>query len=164
MNSYPKTKKILFVCLGNICRSPAAECIFSKMLAESAPDSGYSCDSAGTTGFHEGSPPDARMTEVLESRGYSTFGRSRALSRDDFFDFDLILSMDQSVHQTILSRAPANCREKVRSFTEFCHQSKVREIPDPYYGGTKGFAHVMDLLEEGCRHLLESEYASREQI
>ena len=149
-------RRILFVCMGNICRSPAAEIVFRRMVAEAGLADWYRIDSAGTHGWHEGSGPDPRMAETLRQRGYRIDGRSRPLRRQDFEDFDLILGMDAenlvNIRAQDLQRRHGG---KIRGFVEFLRRHKAAHIPDPYYGGRQGFEQVADLVEDGCAGLLE---------
>lgn len=151
---HPLTK-VLFVCMGNICRSPAAEIIFHQQVKQAGLSSSFLIDSAGTTGYHEGNPPDRRMIRTLEKRGYPVFGCSRPVVDDDFSTFDHILIMDQDNERELLSRpASAPYRHKIRFLTDFATRHKDRFVPDPYYGGDQGFEHVADLIEDACQGLL----------
>jgi protein-tyrosine phosphatase len=152
---HPLTK-VLFVCMGNICRSPAAEIIFHQQVKQAGLGSSFLIDSAGTTGYHEGNPPDRRMIRTLEKRGYSIFGCSRPVVDDDFSIFDHILIMDQDNERELLKRpACAPFRHKIRFLTNFATRHKDTYVPDPYYGGDQGFEHVADLIEDACAGLLE---------
>jgi len=156
--------KLLFVCLGNICRSPAAENIMNHLIEQagfsdvSNSDSTLKivCDSAGTGGYHIGSPPDRRMTSAAAGRGIRLQGRARQFQKSDLEKFDLILAMDRENYQDILSLDPANrYGDKVRLMCEFCRHHREQEVPDPYYGGSEGFNRVIDLLLDACQGLLE---------
>lgn len=150
-----RTYRILFVCWGNICRSPAGENVFRHLLSESALANRIECDSAGTIDAHAGKPPDNRMRETLEQRNIPVEGAARQITREDFGDFDLILTMDDFNRQEVLSVAPdASARAKVKPFTEFCENHEASEVPDPYYGGSSGFELVADLIEDGCQGVL----------
>jgi protein-tyrosine phosphatase len=149
-------KRILFVCMGNICRSPAAEIVFRKMVSDAGREADFEIDSAGTIGFHKGKPPDARMAAHLAKKGYKVEGRSRQLTSDDLREFDLILTMDEDNLADALALDPGgNFRHKVQPFTDFLTEHDAPRIPDPYYGGDEGFAHVIELLEDGCAELLD---------
>ncbi len=140
--------KILFVCLGNICRSPTAEGVFRAVAARELPDLTLTVDSAGTAGYHIGEPPDRRTREAAARRGYDLSGlRARMVEPGDFETFDLILAMDRQNLRTLERRSPAQARERLRLFLEFAPGSDVLEVPDPYYGGQNGFEHVLDLIE-----------------
>lgn len=146
--------KILFVCLGNICRSPAAEGVMKK-LSGGLP---IEIASAGTAGYHTGELPDPRMRSHARNRGYRLDSRARKFDeRTDFEHFDLIIPMDKNNMRDILALDPAgNYRHKVKMMTDFCTALNVDEVPDPYYEGPEGFEHVLDILEDGCRGLLQT--------
>lgn len=147
---------VLFVCLGNICRSPAAEIIFRRMVEDAGLEQDWHIDSAGTLGYHEGSPPDARMVSALRSKGYRIFGRSRPIHLQDLEHFDWIITMDEMNFQEVRSLDESGrFHEKIRPMVSFCRQHDVPAIPDPYYGGQQGFLHVIELLEDGCAGVLE---------
>lgn len=148
--------KLLFVCLGNICRSPSAENIMNHLIRERQLDGQIRCDSAGTSSYHIGSPPDRRMTAAAQQRGITLRGRARQFTADDFVAFDWILAMDQDNYQDILALDPAGThRHKVKLMCDFCRHHSDREVPDPYYGGPEGFNYVIDLLLDACEGLLE---------
>ncbi len=153
--------RILFVCLGNICRSPAAEGIMRSMLAAEGLDSTVEVDSAGTYAGHAGDLPDPRMRRAAARRGYELTHRARPLRSDDFERFDRIVVMDdanyEAAHRLAPSRAAA---ERIFRMVEFCPESGRTYVPDPYYEGHEGFELVLDLLEEGCATLV-SELRSR---
>lgn len=149
--------KILFVCLGNICRSPMAETIMNKLIKENHLSNRIMVDSAGIIGFHAGEKADSRMRQHAYQRGYNITHISRPISISDFDDFDLIISMDESVYDSLLDKAPSIPHEsKVVRMTDFCQiHTDVTHVPDPYYGGASGFEHVIDLLEDSCIGLLK---------
>jgi len=148
--------KILFVCLGNICRSPTAEGVFRALAAREAPELQIEVDSAGTAGYHVGAAPDARTRQAASRRGYDLESlRARVVEPRDFDDFDLILAMDRENLQVLSRRAPANRRDRVRLFLEFAPEAAVTEVPDPYYGGPNGFEEVLDLVEAASLGLLQ---------
>lgn len=145
---------ILFVCLGNICRSPTAEAVLRAIAARELPDLALTIDSAGTSGYHLGEPPDRRMREAAARRGYDLSAlRSRIVEPGDFETFDLILAMDRQNLRTLERRAPAHVRERLRLFLEFAPEHGILEVPDPYYGGANGFEHVLDLIEAAAGRL-----------
>ena len=144
---------ILFVCLGNICRSPTAEAVFRKRAA----DAGLKLriESAGTGGWHRGEPPDPRARLAGENRGYSFEGQeARRVESNDFAVFDLILAMDQRNLRDLQTACPPNEQEKIKLFLEFATDLSVSEVPDPYYGGDDGFDHVLDLVEAASDGLI----------
>jgi len=147
--------KILFVCLGNICRSPTAEIVFREMLAREAPELAIEVASAGTAGYHAGDPPDARTRSAAARRGYDMSAlRARVIEPQDFARFDLILAMDRENLSFLNRRAPADARVRIRLFLEFAPEADTKEVPDPYYGGPNGFEEVLDLVEVASRGLL----------
>lgn len=147
--------RILFVCLGNICRSPAAEIIFRHQVREAGLSAEFLIDSAGTIGLHRGAPPDSRMSAALERRGFTVSGRSRQIEAADLEHFDLILTMDEANFSDVRKLTPES-NNKVRPFIGYCRNHSDPRVPDPYYGGQKGFEHVIDLLEDGCAGVFES--------
>lgn len=148
--------KILFVCLGNICRSPTAEAVFRTIVAREAPTLRLEIDSAGTAGYHVGEPPDRRAQMAARRRGYDMSSlRARVIEPGDFERFDLILAMDHSNLATLKRRAPASAHERVRLFLEFAEGADTIEVPDPYYGSDNGFEEVLDLVEAASRGLLK---------
>lgn len=147
--------KILFVCLGNICRSPAAENIMNHLLQQHHLEHLIRCDSAGTSAYHIGCPPDARMTAAAQRRGLKFEGTARQFNSRDFEQFDLILAMDQSNYQDILELDRTNqYQDRVKLICSYCTKYRDREVPDPYYGGEQGFEFVLDLLTDACTGLL----------
>ena len=148
--------RILFVCLGNICRSPTAEAVFRAVAAREMPDLALEIDSAGTAAYHVGELPDRRTREAAARRGYdlSTL-RARVVEADDFEHYDLILAMDRENLRTLERSAPPEARERLRLFLEFAPEAGVSEVPDPYYGGPNGFEDVLDLIEAASRGLIE---------
>ena len=147
--------KILFVCLGNICRSPAAEAVFKNMTDNQGQSVKFEVDSAGTYGGHAGSLPDSRMRDACFRRGYKSEHRSRVLTRNDFYHFDMIITMDDSNYRNVCRMSPGKeYTVKIRRFCEFCREFDIDEVPDPYYQGRSGFEYVLDILEDGCAGLL----------
>jgi protein-tyrosine phosphatase len=150
-------KSVLFVCLGNICRSPGAEAIFRKMITSEGLSDDIQCDSAGIIGAHAGEPADSRMINHGSLRGLKIESISRKFDpRADFDRFDYIIAMDET-NETDLHRMSRNAAdsEKIFRMTDFSTSQKYSEIPDPYYGGNAGFELVLDLLEDACENFLE---------
>ncbi|CAN4106584.1 unnamed protein product [Withania somnifera] len=165
MDSSTKPFAVLFVCLGNICRSPAAEGVFTDLVKKRGLDSKFKIDSAGTINYHEGDEADPRMRAAAKRRGIAITSISRPIRPSDFKDFDLILAMDENNKADILGALerwihreplPADAAEKVRLMCSYCKKYDESEVPDPYYGGAQGFEKVLDLLEDACDSLLES--------
>lgn len=150
-----ETLRVLFVCMGNICRSPAAEIVFRHMIAAAGLEHRIDIDSAGTIGYHAGNPPDRRMSATLKARGYTAHGRARQVRVADFDEFDLILPMDGENEADLRRMARDVRRAKIRPFSSFCADNPLGHVPDPYYGGAQGFEQVADIVEDGCRGLLE---------
>ena len=148
---------VLFVCTGNICRSPTAEAIFRKLAADAGMEEAVTADSAGTHGYHVGEPPDPRAQKAAAKRGYDLSAlRARKFESADFQRFDLILAMDQE-HYAILSRsAGSSAGHKLKLMMSYARRFADEEVPDPYYGGPQGFERVLDMLEDAARGLLES--------
>jgi protein-tyrosine phosphatase len=147
--------RVLFVCLGNICRSPTAEGVLRTLAAREVPELPLEVDSAGTAGYHAGEPPDPRMSAAAARRGYDLSAlRARVVEPGDFERFDLILAMDEDNLRVLRRRAPAHAHARLRLFLEFAPESGAAEVPDPYYGGAKGFEEVLDLVESAARGLL----------
>lgn len=148
--------RLLFVCMGNICRSPSAEGVFRRVLAERAPQLSIEIDSAGTHDYHVGNPPDRRAVEAAKRRGIDLSQlRARQVSEEDFERFDLILVMDEENLAELRQRAPARYHDRIRLLMEFAPEATSRWVPDPYYGGASGFEEVLDLLEEAAEGLLQ---------
>lgn len=147
--------KILFVCMGNICRSPTAEAVFSKRLAERHLLHAVKIDSAGTHNFHPNAPPDERSQAHARRRGYELSNlKARAVVAHDFEAFDLLLTMDWDNRALLEERCPAQHRHKIRGLAEFLQTTQASVIPDPYHGGSQGFEHVLDLIEEASEGLV----------
>lgn len=149
-------KRVLFVCTGNICRSPTAEGVARYWLRMVGLDGIVSVDSAGIAGYHAGEPPDARSQRVAAQRGYDLSRlRARKLVAEDFERFDLLLAMDEGHRDVMLRKAPPAHGDKVRLLLSFAPQLGRSEVPDPYYGGASGFDDALDLCEAGVQGLLD---------
>ncbi|WP_309742401.1 low molecular weight protein-tyrosine-phosphatase [Chamaesiphon sp. OTE_20_metabat_361] len=147
--------KLLFVCLGHICRSPAAENIMNHLAAESGMSSQIECDSAGTGGYHIGSQPDRRMQAAAAKRHLLMTGSARKFTKADFTAFDLILAMDRENYHNILELDPqGQYQDKVKLMCDYATRHSDTEVPDPYFGGAEGFDYVLDLLTDACGGLL----------
>ncbi|MBM5807369.1 MAG: low molecular weight phosphotyrosine protein phosphatase [Cyanobacteria bacterium M_surface_10_m2_179] len=153
-------QRLLFVCLGNICRSPAAEGVFLHLLAQEGLEDRVVVDSAGTGGWHVGRPADRRMRAAAERRGIHLPSRARQIELADFSRFDRILTMDadnlRAVQALARELGPRSGQAQIEPMTSHCRRFSVGDVPDPYYGGDQGFEHVLDLLEDACAGLLET--------
>ena len=148
-------KRILFVCLGNICRSSSAEEIMRTFIQRKGWEDLIEVDSAGILNYHQGELPDSRMCMHASRRGYNLTHRSRPVCTADFWDFDLIIGMDDRNIQDLKDRAPSlEAEKKICRMTDFCRNKVVDYVPDPYYGGAQGFENVLDILEDACEGLL----------
>lgn len=149
-------KRILFVCLGNICRSAAAEEIMRQMVKQSGMEQDILLDSAGLSSYHKGDPADSRMRAHAARRGYRITHLSRPVGYHDFFDFDMLVGMDESNLSGLRNLAPGLPEEqKIYRMTDFCRRIPADHVPDPYYGGDSGFETVLDILEDACEGLLD---------
>ena len=150
-----KTVRVLFVCMGNICRSPTAEGVFKRHVRDAGLEGVILSDSAGTHKYHVGEPPDRRAREAAQRRGYDlTDLRARRVTTRDFETFDLVLAMDEHNLKLLRRQAPPEHAQKLRLFMEFASEQRLREVPDPYYGGQQGFESVLDLVEDAAQGLL----------
>ena len=155
-------KKILFICLGNICRSPAAEGIMRAMVEEHGLDDEIYIDSAGIGSWHVGEQPDRRMRKHAAQRGYDLSSlRARQFRSDDFEKFDWIVVMDEENYLDVMRKAPSNLYHKkfaqVVRMKDFFNRFKGHDcVPDPYYGGAEGFELALDMIEDGCKEMLKS--------
>lgn len=147
-------RAILFVCLGNICRSPAAEGVFLELLRGSPVASRVRVDSAGTAAYHEGESADARMRAHAKRRGYELPSIARAVVPSDFDRFDRILAMDASNRRELVRRAPEAAKSRVRLYRDYDDLGRGHDVPDPYYGGPEGFEEVLDIVVRCGRNLL----------
>lgn len=149
-------KKIVFVCLGNICRSPSGEGVFKSILEAKNLENNYFVDSAGTSAYHVGERADSRMRKHASKRGYNLTSRSRQFIKEDFYKFDLIIPMDSTNYNDILYIMEDNkYKNKIMLMTDFSIKYKGQDVPDPYYGGDSGFELVLDILEDSCNGLLK---------
>ena len=149
--------KILFVCLGNICRSSSAEGVMKQLIEQAGREDEFIIDSAGILSYHQGELPDSRMRAHAARRGYDLTQVSRPVCTDDFYDFDLIIGMDDRNIDDLKDRAPSvEAWKKIHRMTEYCTKfTHADHVPDPYYGGAEGFEYVLDVLEDACAGLLE---------
>ena len=148
--------KILFVCLGNICRSSSAEEVMRTFIKREGLEEKIEVDSAGILNYHQGELPDSRMRMHAYHRGYELTHRSRPVCTEDFLTFDMIIGMDDRNIQDLKDRAPSlEAEKKIFRMTDFCRVKQVDYVPDPYYGGAFGFENVLDILEDACEGLLQ---------
>lgn len=147
---------VLFVCLGNICRSPTAHGVFEQMVAETDLQHLIHIDSCGTGSWHVGQPPDERTQQAAQKRGYSLQHlRARRLAAEDFHHFDYILAMDTRNLADVIKKAPVSFSGHIGLFLDFASDQTATEVPDPYYGGDEGFDRVFNLIENACQGLLD---------
>ena len=147
--------RVLFVCLGNICRSPAAEGVFLHLIEQEGLQDCFEVDSAGTGGLHVGHPADSRMRAAAERRGIKLLSRARQISAEDLQHYDWILTMDADNLRNVRRLDPSGqSHGRIAPLTNHCQVLQASEVPDPYYGGEQGFEHVLDLLEDACAGLL----------
>jgi len=150
-------KKILFVCLGNIRRSSTAEGEMLHLIKEAGLEKEFVIDSAGILSYHQGELPDSRMRAHAARRGYQLVHRSRPVRTEDFYNFDLIIGMDDRNIDDLKEKAPSTEEwKKIHRMTEYCTRIPADHVPDPYYGGAEGFEYVLDVLEDACAGLLTS--------
>lgn len=146
---------VLFVCMGNICRSPSADGVMRHMVRQQGLQDRVAVDSAGTHNYHPGSPPDTRSQQHAAQRGYDlSHLRARQVQAADFVRFDLILAMDHDNLENLQSICPPEHQHKLRRMTAFCTRHNSPVVPDPYYGGAAGFERVLDLVEDACEGLV----------
>ncbi len=152
-------KKILFVCLGNICRSPAAEAIFNQKIKERDIENVFVVDSAGTGGWHIGNLPDQRMRTTALSKGIELTSRARQIEENDLYEFDHILVMDKdnlNAVKSLIKDDMHTMNSKIKLILSYSKKSQLDEVPDPYYGGQNGFEKVLDLLNDAIEELIDS--------
>lgn len=155
--------RVLFVCLGNICRSPLAESVFRHLARERGVEHLFEVDSAGTSGYHAGSPPDRRSVSTARGRGVEVVGRSRQLTSDDLGHFDVVIAMDaDNLAEINALHSASRGRARVHRLREWDPEPEHFDVPDPYYGGERGFEEVHDLVHRSCEALLEALLAERE--
>lgn len=147
--------KVLFVCLGNICRSPTAEGVFRTVVRRRGLEGRFEIDSAGTGAWHAGEAPDSRMTRAAREGGYQLTGQARAVLPEDFSRFDHIYAMDADNLATLQGRAPDNPKASLQMFRDHDPEGRGEDVPDPYYGGPQGFADVVQMVERTCELLLD---------
>lgn len=145
---------ILFVCLGNICRSPAAEAVFKKVIDEKKLDDRFRCESAGILDYHQGKPCDPRMDQALNQRGYMSSSLSRPVVVNDFEHFDYIVAMDHSNLRDLKNLEPDSSKAKIHLLSDFSINHRQEEVPDPYYGGMEGFNLVIDMVEDAINGII----------
>jgi protein-tyrosine phosphatase len=151
-----KKISVLFICMGNICRSPTAEGFFRKAVEEAGLAERVRIESAGTHAYHAGAAPDRRAQAAAERRGVTlSHLRARRISDEDFASFDHIFAMDKENLGELLERAPPEHQHKIKLFLDVAGTGRAAEVPDPYYGGTSGFELVLDLVEQGSQRLLQ---------
>ena len=147
---------VLFVCMGNICRSPTVEGVFRKLAQERLPDVNLLIDSAGTHAYHVGEAPDPRARRAAERRGFDLAKlRARKVDFADFERFDLIVGMDELNRAVLMELGPTESHDRIRLLLEFAPEIGRVDVPDPYYGGSNGFEYVLDLAEEASLGLIE---------
>ncbi|MDR1200073.1 MAG: low molecular weight phosphotyrosine protein phosphatase [Tannerellaceae bacterium] len=149
--------KILFVCMGNICRSPAAEAVMKKIVQDAGYEDRFFIDSAGMLDYHEGEPADSRMKLCASLRGYKLTSLSRPVKTDDFYDFNLLIGMDDTNINDLKRKAPdAQSLAKIHQMTEYSQKRQYDHVPDPYCGGAEGFTLALDIIEDACRGLMDT--------
>lgn len=157
--------KVIFVCMGNICRSPSAEAVMNFLVEKAGLSDVIECDSAGTIAFHAGEPADSRMKKHASKRGYNLTSIARKFTHKDFEEFDYVIAMDRNNFTDILAvDKNSEYIDNITMMTSYCSKYEEDEIPDPYYGGPQGFEKVLDLLEDACEGLLEDIKSQLEEI
>lgn len=152
-----KIESVLFVCLGNICRSPTGEGVLKSLVSQTDLQSRIVIDSAGTAGYHVGAEADSRMREHAAKRGFGLTSRARKFTRDDLSEFDLVIPMDQENLRDILSLVddPSSHRAEIKLLSDFLEGDWPTDVPDPYYGGAAGFEYVLDMIEAACPAIIQ---------
>lgn len=152
-----KTVSVMFVCMGNICRSPTAHGVFRQLVERAGLSDRIRVASSGTHGYHVGHPPDARAAQAAKRRGVDISDlRAQQIEHDDFERYDYVLVMDQANYERVWEACPELLKHKIRLFMEYAPHCKTREVPDPYYGAGNGFERVLDLVEDASQGLLRS--------
>lgn len=147
--------KVLFVCMGNICRSPTAEGVFTKLVKDQNLDAHFAIDSAGTHAYHVGNEPDLRSQAAALERGVDLSNlRGRKVINGDFEDFDFLLAMDDDNYSILINACPDEHKTKIKYFLDYAPHFNERQVPDPYYGGQYGFERVLDMIEEASAGFL----------
>jgi protein-tyrosine phosphatase len=156
IKTFMKSVSVLFVCLGNICRSPTAEAVMNTLIKEEKLDKIITCDSAGTSDHHGGDESDPRSVAISKRRGHNVTSRSRVFKKKDFSKFDYILAMDDENFKDIKALdTDHKFSTKIFKMVQFCTTKLYKEVPDPFYGGEDSFELVLDILEDACKGLLE---------
>ncbi len=141
--------KVLFVCMGNICRSPTAEGVFRQLVSDKNTADRFEIDSAGTIAYHQGEPSDSRASQAAKNRGIDlSYIRARKVIPSDYEHFDYVLAMDNENYRNLMAECPTEHHHKVQYFLDYAIQFDEQNVPDPYYGGANGFEHVLDLIED----------------
>ena len=149
--------KVLFVCMGNICRSPTAEGVFTKLVKDHNLEAHFVIDSAGTHAYHIGKEPDLRSQSAAVERGIDLSNlRARKVSDEDFEDFDFLLAMDDENYSILISTCPEEYKTKIKYFLDYAPHLNERQVPDPYFGGAYGFQRVLDMVEEASAGFLKT--------
>jgi protein-tyrosine phosphatase len=152
-----KKIKVLFVCMGNICRSPTAEGVFTKLVKDHNLEAHFAIDSAGTHAYHVGNEPDLRSQAAARERGIELSNlRARQVINGDFEDFDFLLAMDDENYSILVKACPAQYKTKIKYFLDYAPHLNERQVPDPYYGGQYGFERVLDMIEEASAGFLKN--------
>ncbi|MDO9049800.1 MAG: low molecular weight protein-tyrosine-phosphatase [Methylobacter sp.] len=152
-----KKIKVLFVCMGNICRSPTAEGVFTKLVRDHNLEANFTIDSAGTHAYHVGNAPDLRSQAAALERGIDLSGlRGRKVINGDFEDFDFLLAMDDDNYSILVNACPEQYKDKIKYFLDYAPHLNERQVPDPYYGGSYGFERVLDMIEEASIGFLKA--------
>ena len=147
---------VLFVCTGNICRSPTAEGVFRQKVEKASLENIILIDSAGTIAFHTGESPDPRSQQAAKNRGIDLSDlQARPINAQDFDEFDFLIALDRSHLEAMQKQAPENCTAQVRLLMDFASDADIEDVPDPYYGGPDGFEDVLNLIEDAAEGLLQ---------
>ncbi|PHS23631.1 MAG: phosphotyrosine protein phosphatase [Methylophaga sp.] len=154
--------KVLFICMGNICRSPTAEGVFNSVIADKGTADQFVVDSAGTHAYHVGEPSDTRAQQTAKRRGVDLSKiRARKVNTNDFEHFDHVLAMDADNYHLLLAASPEQYHHKIALFLDYASNSSGQDVPDPYYGGANGFEHVFDLVEDASQGFYQTVMKTR---